>query len=216
MTQPFVIGLTGGIGSGKTAVSDYFAQQGIDIIDADVISHEITKKDSPLLKELVKVFGDWVLDSEGNYDRSAMRAHVFSNHHALKTLNALTHPAIRHTILTALKESHSPYVILSVPLLFETRHATPSLFELCHHFLVIDIPPELQLSRASQRDNKSPEQIQSIIDKQISRAERLHIATTHQADIIKNNHTLQALYNQLNPLHQRYLSMSQINQLRTT
>lgn len=211
MTQPFIIGLTGGIGSGKTAVSDYFASQGIDVIDADIISREVTKKDSPLLKELVKAFGDWVLDPEGNYDRSAMRTHVFSNPDALKKLNALTHPAIRKDILTALKDSRSPYVILSVPLLFETRHATPSLFELCHHFLVVDVPVELQLSRASQRDNKDQEQIQSIIDKQINRTERLHIASAHQADIIKNDSTLQALHNQLSKLHQHYLSLSQIS-----
>lgn len=206
-----IIGLTGGIGSGKTAVSDYFAGLGIDVIDADVITHKLTQKGSDTLKKLQHTFGDWVIDQEGNYDRKAMRAYVFDNPNALQKLNAIMHPAIKDAINQALAMATSSYVILSVPLLFETRHNQPSLLSLCDCLLVIDVPTSLQQTRASQRDGNNLAQIQSIIDKQISRADRLALATTLGADIIQNTGTLDELFAKLAPLHQKYQQLAQSN-----
>lgn len=204
----FIVGLTGGIGSGKTAVSDYFAAQGMDVIDADVIAHHLTAKGSPLLDTLRHAFGDWVVDNDGNYDRAAMRAYIFGRDDELARLNAIIHPAIRRAIIDELARATSPYAILSVPLLLEGRHSTPNLLELCDHLLIVDVPVVVQLERASRRDDNAITQIQAIIDKQISRDERLKLATKLGADIVNNSQDLPTLYAQLAPLHQRYLAMA--------
>lgn len=204
----FIVGLTGGIGSGKTAVSDYFATQGMDVIDADVIAHHLTAKGSPLLDTLRHSFGDWVVDNDGNYDRAAMRAYIFGRDDELARLNAIIHPAIRRAIIDELARATSPYAILSVPLLLEGRHSTPNLLELCDHLLIVDVPVVVQLERASRRDDNAITQIQAIIDKQISRDERLKLATKLGADIVDNSQDLPTLYAQLAPLHQRYLAMA--------
>lgn len=204
----FIVGLTGGIGSGKTAVSDYFAAQGMDVIDADVIAHHLTAKGSPLLDTLRHAFGDWVVDNDGNYDRAAMRAYIFGRDDELARLNAIIHPAIRRAIIDELARATSPYAILSVPLLLEGRHSTPNLLELCDHLLIVDVPVVMQLERASRRDDNAIAQIQAIIDKQISRDERLKLATKLGADIVDNSQDLPTLYAQLAPLHQRYLAMA--------
>lgn len=204
----FIVGLTGGIGSGKTAVSDYFAAQGMDVIDADVIAHHLTAKGSPLLDTLRHAFGDWVVDNDGNYDRAAMRAYIFGRDDELARLNAIIHPAIRRAIIDELARATSPYAILSVPLLLEGRHSTPNLLELYDHLLIVDVPVVVQLERASRRDDNAIAQIQAIIDKQISRDERLKLATKLGADIVDNSQDLPTLYAQLAPLHQRYLAMA--------
>lgn len=204
-----IIGLTGGIGSGKTAVSDYFATQGIAIVDADVIAHKLTQKGSPLLAVVQEQFGDWSVDTDGNYDRAAMRQYVFANPDALAKLNAIMHPAIRQAIIDELQNAQSDYVILSVPLLFETRHATPNLLSLCHHLLVVDVSPDVQIERASKRDGNNAEQIQAIINRQIDRNERLALAKHLNADIVQNEQTLAELHQQLEDLHQKYTQLAQ-------
>ncbi len=204
----FVIGLTGGIGSGKTAVSDYFATLDITIIDADVIAHALTAKGSPVLDILKAKFGDWVVDNQGNYDRVAMRAYIFDKPNELATLNAIIHPLIFDKITQQLQASNSPYTILSVPLLLEGRHKSPSLLSLCHHLLVVDVPTDLQLQRASLRDTTTPSQIQAIINRQISRDERLSLAKTLGADVVDNTGTLDELHSKLAPLHEDYLAMA--------
>ncbi len=204
----FVIGLTGGIGSGKTAVSDYFATLDITIIDADVIAHALTAKGSPVLDILKAKFGDWVVDNQGNYDRVAMRAYIFDKPNELATLNAIIHPLIFDKITQQLQASNSPYTILSVPLLLEGRHKSPSLLSLCHHLLVVDVPTDLQLQRASLRDTTTPSQIQAIINRQISRDERLSLAKTLGADVVDNTGTLDELHAKLAPLHEHYLAMA--------
>ncbi len=207
--MPLIIGLTGGIGSGKTAVSDYFAAQGIPILDADVIAHTLTAKHSPLLMTLKATFGEWVIDDDGNYNRSAMRAYVFNHPAQLNKLNAIIHPAIYHTILNDHAKATSAYVILSVPLLFEGRHKIPNLLDLCQHILVVDVPIETQLLRASARDKTTSEQILNIINKQISRDERLELAYQLGADVIENTGSLKTLHAQLAKLHQKYLTMAE-------
>lgn len=206
----FVVGLTGGIGSGKTAVSDYFAKLGIDVVDADVISHQLTNRDSPILDTLRLHFGDWILDEAGNFDRQAMRQHVFNQPLQLEKLNAIMHPAIRQSILDHLSKTSSSYVILSVPLLFEGRHQSPNLLSLCHHVLVVDVPVCIQKQRAANRDNNHINQIQAIIDKQISREQRLKIAEQICADVVDNTGTTEELYTKLAKLHGKYLQLSQM------
>lgn len=199
-----IVGLTGGIGSGKTAVSDWFAGQNIDVVDADLIAHQLTQKDSPLLTTLQHNFGDWVLYKNGHYNRQAMRQFIFSNPDKLAQLNAITHPAIQQKILYHLKQSHSAYTLLVAPLLFENRKQSP-LFGLCQRFLVVDSPVELQRQRASRRDKSD---VDAIIKRQISRTERLALAHTLNADIIVNDSTLDKLHQRLVPLHQKYLTIA--------
>ena len=204
----FIVGLTGGIGSGKTDVSDYFAEQGINIIDADVIAHQLTAKGSAILTVIREQFGDWSIDDDGNYHRAAMRRYVFDNPDALAKLNAIMHPAIRQAILSQIQSAQSAYVILSVPLLFETRQQNPSLLSLCQHILVIDVPVATQIERASKRDGNHADQIRSIISRQISQDERLALAKTLGADIIQNDQSLLILHQKLATLHQKYLAMA--------
>lgn len=201
MTKKFIIGLTGGIGSGKTAVSDWFASQGIFVVDADVIAHRLSQKGSPMLTAIQNAFGDWVLDANGDYNRSAMRAFVFDNPTNLAKLNAITHPIISQTCLDELTKAHSPYAILSVPLLIENKDNRPSLFDTCDRILVVDVTPDIQLERASNRDKASPEQIAKIIARQVDRPTRL----TYADDVVDNSQDLANLYQQLEQLHIDYL-----------
>lgn len=205
---PLVIGLTGGIGSGKSAVSDYFQSLGIAVVDADVIAHTLTAKDSPVLAALRVAFGDWVIDDDGHYDRAAMRAYVFDRPDALAQLNAIMHPAIHEQILGQLQSADSPYVILSVPLLLEGRHKSPNLLSLCDHLMIVDVPVAVQIARASRRDANATAQIEAIIDKQISRDERLTLAKSLGADVIDNQGSLSQLHAKLELLHAQYLAMA--------
>ena len=201
--KTLVVGLTGGIGSGKSAASDWFAQQGIDIIDADVIAHAVVAKDSPTLQKIHRKFGDWVLNSEGEMDRAAVRTHVFSHPEALIELESITHPAIRELAKTQLLASTSPYIILSAPLLIEGAEA--GLANLCQRILVIDASEDTQLTRASQRDDQSIQKIKAIMINQLSREQR----NRHADDIIVNEGDLTTLYSKLEQLHQAYLTLAQ-------
>lgn len=194
-----VIGLTGGIGSGKTTVSDWFANKGIFIADADTVAHDLLKKGSPLLQSLTKTFGAWVLDKDNHYDRHAMHRFVFDNPQALVQLNAIVHPAV-FDACNDLIDNAVGDVILSVPLLVESRHKSPSLFGLCHNIWVVDIPEPLQQMRVCQRSNLSPEDAQKIINSQATRKERLSFAD----EIIDNSLDLPYLYAQLQRLYAKY------------
>ena len=202
-SKTLVVGLTGGIGSGKSAASAWFAEQGIDIIDADVIAHEIVAKGSTTLHKIQKKFGDWVLNGDGSMDRVAVRTHVFSHPEALIELEAITHPAIREAAKTQLATSTSPYVILSAPLLIEAAEA--GLANLCQRILVMDATEDTQIARASQRDEQSIQKIKAIMVNQLSREER----NRHADDVVLNESDLAALYVQLAPLHQEYLKLAQ-------
>ncbi|WP_201580670.1 dephospho-CoA kinase [Psychrobacter glacincola] len=202
-SKTLVVGLTGGIGSGKSAASAWFAEQGIDIIDADVIAHEIVAKGSATLQKIQKKFGEWVLNSDGSMDRVAVRTHVFSHPEALIELEAITHPAIREAAKAQLVTSTSPYVILSAPLLIEAAEA--GLANLCQRILVMDASEDTQVARASQRDEQSIQKIKAIMVNQLSREER----NRHADDVVLNESDLAALYVQLAPLHQEYLKLAQ-------
>jgi len=201
--KTLVVGLTGGIGSGKSAASAWFAEQGIDIIDADVIAHETVAKGSDTLRKIQKKFGDWVLNGDGSMNRAAVRTHVFTNPEALIELEAITHPAIRETAKAQLDASTSPYVILSAPLLIEAAEA--GLANLCQRVLVMDATEDTQLARASQRDDQSIQKIKAIMTNQLSREER----NRHADNVVLNEGDLTSLYAQLAPLHQEYLMLAQ-------
>ncbi|WP_352336794.1 dephospho-CoA kinase [Psychrobacter sp. 16-MNA-CIBAN-0192] len=203
LKKTLVVGLTGGIGSGKSAASDWFAQQGIDIIDADVIAHEVVAKGSETLHKIQKKFGDWVLNPVGEMDRAAVRNHVFSHPEALIELESITHPAIREAAKEQLLICTSPYIVLSAPLLIEGAEA--GLANLCQRILVMDVAEDTQLARASLRDDQSMTKIKAIMANQLDRAAR----NRHADDVIINEGDVAALHAQLAPLHQSYLTLAQ-------
>ncbi len=199
-----VVGLTGGIGSGKSAATEWFFKQGIDIIDADVIAHEVMTKGSKTLKKLQRKFGDWVIQDNGEMDRAAVRSLVFSSPDALMELEAITHPAIREAAKAKLAQSTSEYVILSAPLLIEGAEA--GLANLCQRILVIDATEATQLERASRRDAQSISRIKAVMANQLSREER----NRHADDVVVNDGDLTAFYDKLAPLHELYLQQAKL------
>jgi len=196
----FVLGITGGIGSGKTAVTDEFEKLGINIIDADIAARAVVAPGSIGLKAIHQHFGDDILQSDGTLDRAKLRKIIFEDNHEKKWLEALTHPLIREEIISGLKNSTSPYTILVSPLLIESGQ-----HQLVDRILVVDVPVELQIERASKRDNNSIEQIKAIIASQVDREKRLSYAD----DIITNDQTIEHLQQQVTQLHQQYLGLSE-------
>lgn len=196
----YIVGLTGGIGSGKTAASDYFAQTyDIEIVDADIVAREVVMQGQPALHTIVEHFGVTVLQEDGSLNRAALRQIVFSDPQQRKVLESITHPAIRAMIQHKLSLSTSPYTLLVSPLLFESGQ-----YQFAQRNLVIDVNEELQWQRASMRDNVTAEQIKQIMTAQLSRQERLKRAD----DIVINNGDLAYLHLQLDELHQKYLSLA--------
>ncbi|MEQ1445634.1 dephospho-CoA kinase [Acinetobacter schindleri] len=192
----FILGLTGGIGSGKSAASQWFEQHGIVVVDADVVAREIVEVGQPALLEIQQAFGDWVLQKDGTLNRRALREHIFQSNDARRILESITHPAIRQSIIQQLQDAQSPYVILVSPLLFETNQ-----HELTDHTLLIDASIELQIQRAAQRDGQNIEQIHRIIATQMPREQKQQLAD----DIVLNDGHLEHLYAHLQPLHEQYL-----------
>lgn len=190
-----IVGLTGGIGSGKTTVSDLFANKGIEIIDADVIAREVVTPGQPALAQIIQRFGEEVIDNSGALDRKALRQIVFSDPDAKQWLNHLLHPLIRKRMLQACQQATSDYCILSVPLLVENQ-----MTAMVDKVLVVDLPESVQLARASRRDDSDQQEIRRIMDAQASRAERLAVAD----DIIDNSGIPDALHKQVDTLHQYY------------
>ena len=192
----FTLGLTGGIGSGKSAASQWFEQHGIVVVDADVVAREIVEVGQPALLQIQQAFGDWVLQEDGTLNRRALREHIFQSNDARRILESITHPAIRQSIIQQLQDAQSPYVILVSPLLFETNQ-----HELTDHTLLIDASIELQIQRAAQRDGQNIEQIHRIIAAQMPREQKKQLAD----DIVLNDGHLEHLYAHLQPLHEQYL-----------
>nr|WP_297348117.1 dephospho-CoA kinase [uncultured Glaciecola sp.] len=193
-----VIGLTGGIASGKTTVSDQFARLGIDIIDADVIAREVVAKGSPGLMAIVEQFGQGILTPILDLDRQKLRSIVFTDNTKKEWLNALLHPLIRTQMELQTSNAKSPYCILSVPLLVENK-----LNKTVDRTLVVDVDAATQLKRAMARDNSEQAIIESIIASQATRSERLAVAD----DIILNTGDRDWLNAQVKDLHQIYLNI---------
>ena len=192
-----IVGLTGGIGSGKTAVSDLFQDLGITIIDADLASRVVVKKGREELNKIADHFGKEILTSSGELDRAKLREVIFKSEEEKLWLESLLHPAIASQIQKELDSSNSPYTILVSPLLLETDQKF-----FCSIVLVVDVPVETQIERTRQRDNVSEEKIESIIASQIDRDSRLE-----QADeVILNDGSIQDLESKVQELHKKFLS----------
>ena len=199
-----IIGLTGGISSGKTTVSHHFESLGVPVIDADIIAHELVAPGQPALAEIAQQFGNDCLATDGSLDRRALRQRVFRNADERKKLEAILHPRVRDEIrrrVEALQSIQAPpaYCILSIPLLVESGWT-----ELVQRVLVVDSSPEAQLRRTQQRDGIDAEQAEAIIRSQTPRETRLAAAD----DIIHNDADLPALHAQVDELHQRYLQLA--------
>lgn len=195
-----VIGLTGGIGSGKSAAADRFAQHGIAVVDTDAISRELTGANGAAMLAIKRQFGDAFLTPTGALNRDAMRQRVFSDPVAKKQLEAILHPLIRAESLKRIAAATSPYVILAVPLLFETG----GYGELVSSTLVIDCTEPLQIARTMQRSGMTEEQVRAVMAAQLTRKARLKNAD----DVIHNNGTLRELADEVDRLHKKYLAQS--------
>lgn len=173
-----VIGLTGGIGSGKTTVAELFSELGIDIIDADIAARHVVAPNSPALMAISQHFGEQFIQADGTLDRQLLRSRIFSNEADKLWLNGLLHPLIRQSMLDDIQQSQSPYCLLVAPLLIENN-----LQGLVERILVIDIEETEQVKRAVLRDPSSSDEIKRIIASQISRKQRLSYAD----DVIDNS-----------------------------
>ena len=197
-----IIGLTGGIGSGKTTVSNLFADLGIDIIDTDVIAHDLVNHDPSVLKQIVTLFGDDVLQDDRTLDRKKLAKIIFSQKEGKQQLEGILHPKIRAVVQNQLQNCKSrdtppKYVIVVIPLLFETEFN-----DLLDRVLVVLADEPIRIQRIKQRDHRSLEQIQAIISSQVDDEKRISKAD----DIIENNHDLAALKPQIIQLDKKYAS----------
>lgn len=195
----WILGLTGGIGSGKTAASDYFGQKGVAIVDADVVAREVVEPGEPAWQAIAERYGNQALLDDQSLNRAWLRQKVFAEPNERQWLEGQTHPRIRDSIIKQLQSAQSAYAILVSPLLFESGQ-----YQLTHHSLLIDVPEEVQVERATQRDQNNEEQIRRIISAQMSRSDKRQKAT----DIADNNGSLEKLYQQLDQLHERYLILA--------
>lgn len=192
------IGLTGGIGSGKSAVAERFAARGVPVIDTDVVAREVVAPGEPALAEIVAAFGTGVLDAAGRLDRRRLRERVFADESARRRLEGILHPRIRTAVQQRLEALDAPYCIIVVPLLIETG------FGPVDRVLVVDVDETRQIERTSRRDEVSPESVRRIMDTQASRQARLARAD----DVISNNGGLDDLERQVEALHRRYLALA--------
>ncbi|MDN3653578.1 dephospho-CoA kinase [Thalassotalea ponticola] len=195
-----IIGLTGGIGSGKTTVANMFAEFGIDIVDADVVARDVVAPGTPALAKIAEYFGaDYIL-ANGELNRAKLRERVFKVAKDKDWLNALLHPVIRQTMLTQCKQATSPYCLLVVPLLLEN-----GLDQHVDKVLVVDVTVETQISRTIARDNNDKAQVERIIDAQISREQRVAAA---DFVIDNNNCSLAELKQQVAQVHKQLLALA--------
>ncbi|MDT3678294.1 MAG: dephospho-CoA kinase [Burkholderiaceae bacterium] len=194
--RPFVVGLTGGIGSGKSTVADLFAARGASIVDTDEIAHELTAAGGAAIDAIRARFGDTVLRADGALDRDAMRARAFDDPSAREALEAILHPMIRAESQRRIAAARGPYVMHVVPLLVESAGRSGRF----DRVLVVDCPVPVQIARVQRRSGLSLERIKSILAAQASREARLAAAD----DVIDNGGDADALPAQVDALHRRY------------
>ena len=195
-----VVGLTGGIGSGKSAVSAEFARLGVTIVDTDAIAHELTGPGGAAIPEVKRLFGNAFVDATGAMDRERMRELVFSDPAQKQRLETLLHPMIRAESDRRIAASTGPYVLHVVPLLIES----PGYRERVGRVLVVDCPEAIQISRVRQRSGLPEAEIRRIIASQIQREKRLAAAD----DVIDNSDSISALQQQVRKLHETYLELA--------
>ncbi len=200
----YVVGISGGIGSGKTTVTDLFVTYGITVIDADVIARQVVEPGTPALKSIVDKFGRSVLDHSGGaslgiLDRAKLRTLVFNDSEIKNWLNQLLHPVIRQQMLLQTQQAKSVYCLLSVPLLVENK-----LYEQVDRVVIVDVDEQIQLQRTLLRDKTNEQQIRAIMSAQATRPQRLAVAD----DIIDNNGQADDLTKQVTQLHKKYLQLA--------
>jgi dephospho-CoA kinase len=200
MRRPLRIGLTGGIASGKSTVTQRFAELGVPVIDADVASRAVVEPGSIGLQQVVQRFGPQILGSRGELNRAALRAEIFGDPKLRKELEGILHPLIRAYMEQRTKAVVSPYLIMAIPLLIESGSAR----ERVDRILVIDAQESEQLRRLIERDGSSAEQARAILGSQAARATRLAAAD----DVLLNDGTVTNLRQAVDRLHERYLSLS--------
>ena len=195
----YVIGLTGGIGSGKSTVAATFANLGAGVIDTDAISREITQPGLPATKAIEKHFGNQVINPDGTLDRNAIKQHIFNDPDERNWLEELLHPLIKAELKRQIDELETPYCIAVIPLLFEVE-----FYESINRILVIDVTEETQIERTMKRDGVSREVVIKILQAQAKRKDR--IARAH--DIIINDGSTEDVIAQVEQLHHKYLKLA--------
>ena len=197
-SKPWILGLTGGIGSGKSAAAEHFAALGIHVVDADHAARWVVEPGRPALASIAEHFGAQVLQTDGQLNRGALRHLIFTDPEQRRWLEALLHPLIREEIANNLAQAKSPYAILVSPLLIESGQYTTT-----QRVLVIDAPQTLQMQRTLVRDNTTEQQVQAILKAQASREDRLR----HADDVLVNDKDLKALQTEVERLHHFYLTL---------
>ena len=195
----YIVGITGGIGSGKTVVSDRFQSQGITVVDADLCSRLVVEKGRPALKKITEHFGDCVLTAEGELDRAQLRNKVFNNKAERKWLENLLHPLIGEELMRQLNDANSSYVILVSPLLIESQQ-----YLMCNQVIVVDVPISTQIERTMSRDNNDEAQVKNIITAQATQEARLK----HATQVIENTQGLDFLDSEVTRLHPLFLQLA--------
>ena len=193
-----LIGLTGGIGTGKSTVCKLFAERGVAVIDADAVAKELVALDQPALQAIVQEFGKGIIDAKGRLRRDRLRSIVFSDPEQRKRLEKLLHPLILEEMLSRANRAGGPYCILCIPLLVETDQSSA-----VDRVLVVDAPQALQIQRVMERDHLTIDEIKAIMHAQASREDRLEAAD----DVIMNASDMTKLAEQVNALHQKYLAL---------
>jgi len=201
VTRPFVVGLTGGIGSGKSAAAEEFARLGATVVDTDRIARELTAAGGAALPPLRTQFDDSHFDASGAMDRARMRATVFADPSARQKLESLLHPMIREESERRIAAASGPYVVFVVPLLIESGDYRDRV----QRVAVVDCPQELQLARVRQRSALPDEEIRRILAAQVPREQRRAAAD----DLIDNSSSIDALHKQVRALHEKYTALAQ-------
>ena len=196
--KPWILGLTGGIGSGKSAAAQHFIDLGVHLVDADNAARWVVEPGRPALAKIVEHFGAQVLQANGELDRSALRGLIFQDSEQRRWLETLLHPLIGQEIISYLARAESPYAILVSPLLVESGQ-----YKMTQRVLVIDAPEQLQIQRTMQRDSTSEEQVQAILKAQASREQRL----SHADDVLINDRDPAWLKREVERLHHFYLTL---------
>lgn len=201
MGNPVVIGLTGGIGSGKSTVAKMFGELGVHWVDADIVAREVVEPGTPALAEITGHFGEAVVQPDGSLDRAALRTIVFQDANEREWLESLLHPTIRDELARQLQPRHYnlPYVLLVSPLLLETDQHT-----LVHKAIVVDVPEETQIERTMSRDSNDREQVERIIAAQMPRKHRLERGDF----VIRNDRPLDLVRAEVEALHQQLLDLT--------